>query len=82
LIFQIQGRYRIKDSHLKILSEKVKSLAAEFEAISFQQVPRETAMIKRADELLNQTLDQANARAPQRRIPPATSSDSPHGGLF
>ncbi len=66
LIFQIQGRYRIKDAHLKVLSEKVRSLISHFKSISFKQVPREHPMIARADKLLNQTLDKAKHQAPGR----------------
>lgn len=62
IIFQLQGRYRIKDNHLKLLSEKVKSLMTQFEAITFQQVPRSHPMITRADKLLNQTLDKMKAK--------------------
>ena len=58
-IYQLQGVYRIKDVYLKALAEKVKSLASQFESITFKQLPREHAMIRRADKLLNQTLDKA-----------------------
>src|SRR4051794_17098185 len=50
LVFQLRGIYRIKDVHLKALSEKVKSLAAGFESVIFKQVPREHPMIARADK--------------------------------
>ena len=66
IIYQLQGVYRIKDLHLKTLAEKVKSLAAQFESITFRQIPRSHAMITRADKLLNQTLDRAKAKAPSR----------------
>ncbi|HVO33324.1 MAG TPA: ribonuclease HI family protein [Elusimicrobiota bacterium] len=71
LVFQLQGRYRIKDFHLKSLAEKVKSLASRFESIVFRQIPRESPMIARADKLLNQALNRAGATArdPLRRGP-------------
>ena len=66
IVYQLQGVYRIKDPFLKQLSEKVKSLAARFESVQFKQVPRESPMIARADKLLNQALDRANAKVPFR----------------
>ena len=60
LIYQLQGVYRIKDAHLKTLAEKVKSLAARFDSITFLQIPRSHPMITRADKLLNQTLNKAS----------------------
>ena len=60
IIFQLQGIYRIKDAHLKVLAEKVKSAASAFEAVTWKQVPREHPMIARADKLLNQALNRAN----------------------
>jgi len=59
IVFQLQGRYRIKDPDLKKLAEKVKLLAAEFESVTYQQVPREHPMIRRADKQVNQALDNA-----------------------
>ncbi len=59
LVFQLTGRYRIKDLILKGLAEKVQSLASQFNSVTFRQVPRETPMISRADKLLNQALDKA-----------------------
>lgn len=66
IIFQLQGRYRIKDAGLKLLAEKVKSAAGAFEAVTWKQVPREHPMIRRADRLLNQALDRARATAPEK----------------
>jgi ribonuclease HI len=61
IVFQLQGRYRIKDSELKKLAEKVKSLAAQFETVTFEQVPREHPLISRADKLLNKELNKAGS---------------------
>src|SRR5882762_5031526 len=74
LIYQLQGSYRIKDAGLKTLSEKVKSLASEFESVTYRQIPREHPMIARADKLLNQTLNRIRAKAPARAEPPTTRS--------
>jgi ribonuclease HI len=74
LIYQIQGSYKIKNEALKRLAEKVKSLTAGFESVTFQQVPRSHPMIARADKLLNQTLDRARKTdRPARPVDP----DSP-----
>jgi len=71
LVFQIQGRYRIKNIQLKPLAEKVKSLAAGFKSIRFRQIPRESAMIARADQLLNRALD----RDPAPEAPASGAGD-------
>jgi ribonuclease HI len=68
IVYQLQGLYRIKDVDLKTLAEKVKSAAREFEAVHWKRVPREHPMIKRADRLLNQALNKANARAPLKPL--------------
>jgi ribonuclease HI len=70
IIYQLQGRYRIKDAQLKVLAEKVKSAAGSFEAVTWKQVPREHPMIVRADKLLNQTLNRAKAYAPEKPMKP------------
>ncbi|OGR89111.1 MAG: hypothetical protein A2992_01320 [Elusimicrobia bacterium RIFCSPLOWO2_01_FULL_59_12] len=79
LIYQMQGVYRIKDSHLKALAEKVKSLAMEFDSVVFQQVPRSHPMITRADWLLNQTLNRAELKG---RARPAGKAPTKQGELF
>jgi ribonuclease HI len=78
IIFQLQGRYRIKDAQLKVLAEKVKSAAGAFEAVTWKQVPREHPMIARADKLLNQALNRAGAAAPGK----APSPESVQGEFF
>jgi ribonuclease HI len=77
LVFQLQGKYRIKNLRLKALAEKVKSLASRFESVTYRQIPRESAMISRADKLLNQALDQA-----QNSVPLTPDSGSAQGELF
>ncbi len=71
IIFQLQGRYRIKDVHLQGLAEKVRTAARAFDRITWKQVPREHPMISRADKLLNQALNRAGGKAP-----PKTSNDA------
>ena len=77
LVYQLQGSYRIKDARLKALSEKVKSLAAEFESVTYRQIPREHPMIARADKLLNQTLDRARTKSPDRTNPSSAPTKDP-----
>ncbi len=67
IVYQLQGRYRIKDAQLKTLAEKVKSVAVHFQSVQWKQVPREHPMIRRADKLLNLALDKAKAHAPSSR---------------
>jgi ribonuclease HI len=74
IIFQLQGRYRIKDTRLAALAEKVKSLAAQFEHITWRQIPREHPLIARADKLLNASLDKAQASGSSHPSP------EPHQG--
>jgi ribonuclease HI len=73
LVFQLIGRYRIKDLGLKVLAEKVQSLASTFQSVVFRQVPREHPMISRADKLLNQALDRARfeGQTPSRPSSPS-----------
>ena len=78
IIFQLQGRYRIKDAQLKVLAEKVKSAAGAFEAVTWKQVPREHPMIARADKLLNQALNRAKQGAPEKE----PSAESVQGEFF
>ena len=57
IVKQMSGEYRIKNKELRILYDAVCNLTQEFERVTFQHIPR--AKNKRADELVNQTLDQA-----------------------
>lgn len=55
LINQLIGRYRVKSPHLEPLHRQVRSIAAGFERISFEHVPREEN--READELANVGVD-------------------------
>jgi len=66
LIFQLQGKYRVKHPSLQALMEKVRSAAKGFEAIEWRHVPREHPMIALADKCLNQALDRARGAYPSR----------------
>ncbi|MCX8007409.1 MAG: ribonuclease HI family protein [Coriobacteriia bacterium] len=57
LVRQMTGRYRVKSASLKPLHERAAALAASFDAIRFEHVPR--SMNARADALCNEALDGA-----------------------
>jgi ribonuclease HI len=55
VINQINGLYKVRNQELKPHYERIKTLAQEFDHISFTHVPRE--MNKLADAMVNQALD-------------------------
>jgi ribonuclease HI len=56
VVKQMNGEYRVKHENLKPLAEKVRELAAGFESVAWEHVPRESN--KAADKLANETLDE------------------------
>lgn len=52
---QLNGEYRIKQAHLQDLAMKVRFHVAQFRTVTFHHIRREYN--KRADELVNITLD-------------------------
>jgi ribonuclease HI len=54
VIRQFTGEYSVKSAHLKALHERLKSLAKNFERVSFEWVPRE--LNSRADYLSKEAL--------------------------
>ena len=55
LVSQLTGRYRVKSPHLQPLHRRARGLAAGFDRISFQHVPREQN--HEADRLANEGVD-------------------------
>lgn len=55
LINQLTGRYRVKSEHLQPLYRRVRGIAAGFERVSFQHVPRDENSA--ADALANLGVD-------------------------
>ena len=55
LVSQLTGRYRVKAPHLQPLHHQVRRLAAGFDRISFEHVPREGN--READRLANEGVD-------------------------
>ncbi len=56
IVRQMQGRYKIKDSGLKILAGEVLVLIKKFHQVYFVHIPREQN--KEADKLVNEALDE------------------------
>ena len=55
LISQLTGRYRVKAAHLQPLHRRARSIAAGFDRVSFEHVPREENV--EADRLANEGVD-------------------------
>jgi ribonuclease HI len=61
IVRQMQGRYKIKDSGLKLLAEEVFRLIKNFPIVNFVHIPREQN--KEADKLVNEAIDDYLAKA-------------------
>jgi len=59
VVKQVEGSYRVKDRKLKRLREKVKDKERTFERVEYRHLPRLTGRLARADELVNEALDNA-----------------------
>ncbi len=57
VVFQMKGKYRVKDEKLKILFAEAKKLTVLFQEIAFTPVRREKN--KLADKLVNEAIDKA-----------------------
>jgi ribonuclease H / adenosylcobalamin/alpha-ribazole phosphatase len=55
LVSQLTGRYRVKSPHLQPLHRRARSIAAGFDRVSFEHVPREQNID--ADRLANEGVD-------------------------
>ena len=58
VVKQLTGEYAVKNSELKFLWRKVQELRNRFKEVKFVNVSRTNSFIQRADELVNQTLDE------------------------
>lgn len=54
---QVTGEYRVKNSELRKMWNKVQKLKRRFKKISFANVPRTNIHIQKVDALVNETLD-------------------------
>ena len=55
VVRQLNGRYRVKNAHLKPLYQKIKQLQSSLEEFTITHIPREQN--KEADRLANKALD-------------------------
>jgi len=55
LVHQLSGRYRVRATHLQPLHQRVRALAAGFDRVRFEHVPRERNV--EADRLANAGVD-------------------------
>lgn len=68
VVRQLNGQYKIKDEKMRQSFLKLSSLIKEFEKISFTAVPRDRN--KRADELVNRSLDEQAAGTLKPEVSP------------
>lgn len=59
---QLKGEYSVKNPELQKLWRRARELCGCFEKASFVNVPRSNPCISRADELVNQALDEEELR--------------------
>ncbi|MHC1604344.1 MAG: ribonuclease HI family protein [Candidatus Methanofastidiosia archaeon] len=57
---QLNGEWKIRKKHLKILNDEIKRLSKEFESVRFIHVSRDNPFIRRADKAANDVLDDRN----------------------
>jgi ribonuclease HI len=55
LVRQMNGKYRVRQPHLKVLYGQAKQLESGFERVCYEHIPRTEN--RRADKLANQALD-------------------------
>jgi len=63
VVKQLNGEYRIKNFELQTLWSKTNELRSCFKKISFVNVPRSNPQIRKADTLVNSTLDQESTKS-------------------
>jgi ribonuclease HI len=55
---QLSGKYKIKEPRLRELARKAREIEAKFKKVSYVHVKRDNPFIKRADRIVNETLDE------------------------
>jgi ribonuclease HI len=60
LVKQINGSYRVKNEHLKVLMKEVRTLLACFDSVQVKHVPR--LQNSQADKLANTSIDEKGLR--------------------
>lgn len=59
---QLTGAYRISEPRLAKLAAEARKRAERFREVTYRHVPRSHRMVRRADELVNQALDERYGR--------------------
>ncbi len=59
VVKQINGKFKIKESHLKKLFSELKEKEKKFEKVTYTHKPREYPKISKMDRLVNKVLNQA-----------------------
>ena len=54
---QVAGKFKVKSEHLQVLNQEARKAAKEFDHISYHHKRREFPLIRQADKLVNQALD-------------------------
>ncbi|KAA9152856.1 bifunctional RNase H/acid phosphatase [Amycolatopsis acidicola] len=71
VVEQMSGRWKIKHAALQPLAEQARELAARFERVNYEWIPR--AENAHADRLANEAMDAQAGKPVQRPEPPASS---------
>lgn len=58
VIKQLNGDYRVRQPHLKLLKRKIMNLKEEFTSVTFSHISRDNIWIKNADILCNRCIDE------------------------
>ena len=61
LIRQLQGNYRVKKRHLKLLHRRAIEAAEAFDQVFYEHRPRSDPQIAKADAMVNEALDLAKS---------------------
>jgi len=69
VIKQINQEYRIKNTELKKLCDRVYSLKARYTSIKFAYVPRDNSFIKMADKMCNDILNKQTGKSKENTEP-------------
>lgn len=77
LVEQLAGRYRVKNPNLQVLHRRVRELAAAFERVGYEHVPRDRNA--EADRLANRGVDEwvASRRSPSAAPPRPGAGEGP-----
>ena len=55
---QLAGNYKIKAEHIRTLWERAKQIAKSFKSVSYHHQGREERLLREADKLVNEALDE------------------------